>query len=250
MDKALFEYLLRLGDDSLVLAQRLCEWSSRAPTLEVDLSLSNLGLDLVGQAQLLLGYAGEVEGQGRDEDRLAYHRDAEEYRNCLLVEQPNGDFAQTMARHFLFSIYRELLLDELVGSSDTRLAEIAAKAVKETRYHAELASDWVIRLGDGTEESHRRMQDGLDWFWRFVDEMFAVDEVERVLIERGIAVDPAVTREAFDARVTQVVKSATLEVKPSTWPQTGGRQGNHTEHLSTMLAEMQVLPRRYPEATW
>lgn len=250
MNDDLFQYLLRLGDDSLILGQRLTEWCGHAPTIEVDLSISNLALDLIGQATLFLGYAGEVEGKERDADRLSFHRDAEEFRNCLLVEQPNGDFAQTMARQFLFSTQSVLLLEELKLSSDTRIAEIAAKAVKEVRYHAELAADWVIRLGDGTEESHERVVDGLDWFWRFVDEMFEMDAAETALVQRGIAVDRAAIRSAFDARVAATLDQATLAVQRCEWPLTGGRSGKHTEHLSRLLAEMQVLPRAHPEAVW
>jgi ring-1,2-phenylacetyl-CoA epoxidase subunit PaaC len=250
MANALFEYLQRLGDDSLVLAQRLCEWCGRAPSIEVDLSIANMGLDLLGQAQLFLAYAGETEGEGRDEDALAYRRDAAEFRNCLLVEQPNGDFAQTMARQFLFSLHRELLLEALAASTDTRIAEIAAKAVKETRYHVELSSDWVIRLGDGTEESHRRMEEGLDWFWRFIDEMFEMDELETELAAVGVAADRRALRAEFDRRMAEVVERATLAVKPSQWPLSGGRQGRHGEQLSHMLAEMQVLARAHPDARW
>lgn len=250
MNDELFQYLLRLGDDSLILGQRLTEYCGHAPTIEVDLSLSNLALDLIGQATLFLGYAGEVEGKGRDADRLAFHRDAEEFRNCLLVEQPNGDFAQTMARQLLFSTQSVLLLEGLTQSTDMRIAEIAAKAVKEVRYHAELAADWVIRLGDGTEESHTRMADGLDWFWRFVDEMFEMDAAETALVQRGIAVDRAAIRGAFDARVAATLGQATLAVQRCEWPLTGGRSGKHSEHLSRLLAEMQVLPRAHPEAVW
>lgn len=250
MENALFEYLLRLGDDSLILGQRLCEWSARAPTIEVDLSLSNLALDLIGQAGYFLDHAGTVEGKGRDGDRLAFHRDAEEFRNCLLVEQPGGDFAQTMARQFFFSTYQLQLFEGLTASTEPRLAEIAAKAIKEVRYHADLAADWVIRLGDGTEQSHQRMQDGLDWFWRFLDEMFVSDEIETDLIGRGIAIYRATHRCAFDSRVTDILGRATLEVRPSSWPITGGRRGRHSEHLSPLLGEMQVLPRAHPQASW
>lgn len=246
----LFQYLLRLGDDSLILGQRITEWSGHAPTIEVDLSLSNLALDLIGQATLFLDYAAEVEGMGRDADKLAFHRDAEEFRNCLLVEQPNGDFAQTMARQLLFSCYNELMFAGLEKSADPRIAEIAAKAVKEVRYHADLAADWVIRLGDGTEESRRRMEEGLDWFWRFVDEMFAMDAVEHALVQQGIAIDRAAIREGFDQRIAATLKKATLAAVPCDWPITGGRQGKHSEYLSRLLVEMQVLPRAHPEAVW
>lgn len=247
---ALFQYLLRLGDDSLILGQRLSEWCGHSPTIEVDLSLSNLGLDLIGQATLLLGYAGEVEGKGRDADRLAFHRDALQFRNCLLVEQPNGDFAQTIARQFLFSTYSHALFQELTGSADARIAEIAAKAIKEVAYHADLAADWVVRLGDGTEESHRRMAEGLDWFWRFVDEMFEMDEVERSLVECGVAVDKAVLRPRFDEKVNAVLAAATLPAPVYPYPIKGGRIGHHSEHLGHLLAPMQYLQRTYPDAVW
>lgn len=250
MNEPLFQYLLKLGDDSLILGQRLCEWCGHAPTIEVDLSLSNLALDLIGQATLLLGYAGEVEGKGRSADNLAFHRNAEEFRNCLLVEQPNGDFAQTMARQFFYSTYSLLMFETLTQSADQRIAEIAAKAVKEVRYHAELAADWVVRLGDGTEESHERMQDGVDWFWRFIDEMFETDSAEMSLVQEGIAVDRAAIRAEFDRRVAATLEIATLETRPQVWPITGGRSGKHSEHLSPLLAEMQVLPRAHPEAVW
>lgn len=250
MNETLFPFLLRLGDDSLVLGQRLCEWSGKAPTIEVDLSLSNLALDLIGQATLFLGYAGEVEGEGRDADALAFHRDAGDFRNSLLVEQPNGDFAQTMARQLLFSTYSLLLFEALESSADPRLAEIAAKAVKEVRYHADLAADWVIRLGDGTEESHARMAAGLDWFWRYVDDLFAMDDGERALVAAGIAVDKAALRGEVHARVADVLQQATIAMPELPWQITGGRAGRHTEHLSPLLAEMQVLPRAHPGATW
>ena len=177
----------RLGDDALVLGQRLSEWCGHAPALEVDLSLANLALDLIGQATHFLGEAG-------DADQLAFHRDVLDYKNCLLVEQPNGDFARTIARQLLFSTWQHMLYRALETSSDAAIAGIAAKGVKEVAYHRELAADWVVRLGDGTEESARRMAEGLDWCWRFVPELFEVDEVLEGLIERGIAADPRVVR--------------------------------------------------------
>lgn len=246
----LFQYLLRLGDDSLILSQRLTEWCGHAPALEVDLGLANLSLDLIGQATLLLGYAGEVEGKGRDGDKLAFHRDAGDFRNCLLVEQPNGDFAQTMARQFLFSTYAELMFGALTGSRDARIAEIATKAAKEVRYHAELAADWVIRLGDGTEESRRRMVAGLDWFWRYTDELFEMDKTETNLLEQRIAADRAALRPEYDRRLAETLAEAGLEARQSGWPLNGGRQGRHSEHLSYLLGEMQVLPRAHPDAVW
>lgn len=247
---ALFDYLLRLGDDSLILSQRLAEWCGHAPALEVDLSLANLGLDLIGQATLFLNYAGEVEGKGRDGDHLAFRRDVLAFRNALLVEQPNGDFAQTIARQFLFSTYSVALFDALTQSHDPRIAEIAAKAVKEVRYHADLSADWLIRLGDGTDESRQRMTDGLDWFWRFVDELFDVDTVERELIELGIAPDKSKLRAAFDTTVSNVLREATLPLPTYPYPIKGGRKGHHSEHLGHLLAPMQYLPRAYPTAVW
>jgi ring-1,2-phenylacetyl-CoA epoxidase subunit PaaC len=250
MQQALFEYLLRLGDDSLILSQRLCEWTGAAPAIEVDLSLSNLGLDLVGQATLFLDYAGEVEAKGRDGDRLAFHRDVLAFRNCLLVEQPNGDFAQTMARQFLFSTASLALFEALTASTDARIAAIAAKAVKEVRYHADISAEWVIRLGDGTDESRQRMIDGLDWFWRFVDEMFEMDEIEQSLVDAGIAADRAALRRAFDAAVERTLAQATLPAPAYPYPVKGGRRGHHSEHLGHLLATMQFLPRTYPDAVW
>ncbi|MFB0872641.1 MULTISPECIES: 1,2-phenylacetyl-CoA epoxidase subunit PaaC [unclassified Sphingobium] len=247
---ALFDYLLRLGDDSLVLGQRLTEWCGHAPALEIDLSLANIGLDLIGQATLFLNLAGEVEGKGRDGDALAFHRDVLAFRNCLLVEQPNGDFAQTIARQFLFSTYSQAYLDALTGSALPAIAEIAAKAVKEVRYHAELSADWVVRLGDGTEESRRRMIDGLDWFWRFVDEMFEDDGVEAPLVAAGIAPKRGDLRSAFDARVGEVLRQATLSLPEYPRAVKGGRVGHHSEHLGHLLATMQFLPRTYPDAMW
>ena len=248
--QALFEYALRLGDDSLILGQRLSEWCGRAPALETDLSLANLGLDLIGQATFFLGVAGEVEGKGRDADRLAFHRDVLQFRNCLLVEQPNGDFARTMARQFLFSTAQLPLLEGLTRSSEPRLAAIAANAVKEVTYHADIAADWVVRLGDGTDESRIRMIDGLDWCWRFVDELFQMDELETRLMQAGVAVDRAALRPGFDARLETVLKQAGLPSPAYPRAVVGGRVGHHSEHLGHLLAQMQYLQRTYPNATW
>ena len=247
---ALFDYLLRLGDDSLILGQRLTEWCGHAPALEIELSLANVGLDLIGQATLLLELAGEVEDADRSGDRLAFHRDVLAFRNCLMVEQPNGDFAQTIARQFLFSTHQLALFEALCRSTEPRLAEIAAKAVKEVRYHAELSADWVVRLGDGTDESRQRMIDGLDWHWRFVDELFDVDDVERTLVDVGTAVDRASLRAGFDATVGRVLLEATLPLPEYPRGVKGGRTGHHSEHLGHLLAVMQFLPRTYPEAVW
>lgn len=250
LDAALFEYLLRLGDDSLVLGQRLCEWCGHAPALEIDLSLANIGLDLIGQATHFLELAGEIEDAGRNGDALAFRRDGKDFRNCLLVEQPNGDFAQTMARQFLFSAMQEELFGALARSAEPRLAAIAAKALKEVRYHAELAADWVIRLGDGTDESTRRMTEGLDWFWRFVDEMFETDAIDACLAEAGIAVRREALRSAFDRRVEAVLRAANLPLPRYPRAVTGGRTGRHGEHLGHILATMQHLPRAHPDAVW
>lgn len=243
-------YALRLGDDSLILGQRLGEWCGHAPALEVDLSLANVALDQIGQATHFLNLAGEIEDKGRDGDKLAFHRDVMDFTNCLLVEQQNGDFAQTMARQFLFSHYQELMFAALATSKDARFAAIAAKAVKEVTYHATLASDWVVRLGDGTEESRARMIAGLDWMWRFVDELFVMDDVDAAALAAGVGVDKAALRGAWDQRVDSVLADATLERPAARRPVLGGRTGRHSEHLGHLLSEMQFLQRAYPDATW
>ena len=246
----LFDYLLRLGDDSLILGQRLGEWCGHAPSVEVDLSLANMALDLIGQAAHFLGAAGEVEGKGRDGDLLAFRRDVLDFRNCWLVEQPNGDFAQTMARQFLFSTWQKMLFERLTASKDGLIASVAAKAVKEVAYHQELSAEWVIRLGDGTEESRRRMSDGLDWMWRFIPELFEMDEIATKAAECGIGADVAAFREEYDRRIRAVLAEATLEPPAGQRPILGGRRGHHSEHLGHLIAVMQFLPRTYPDATW
>src|SRR5215213_11956267 len=242
-DAARFDYLLRLGDDALILGQRLSEWCGHAPVLEVDLSLANLSLDLIGEATLLLGEAG-------DADQLAFHRDVLDFRNCLLVEQPNGDFAQTIARHLLYTTWQHLLLQRLTASSDRFLAEFAHKAVKEVAYHRDLAAEWTIRLGDGTEESARRMAEGLDWCWRFIPELFEVDETLQELIDCGIAADPRSFEGEYRSVIAAVLSEAQLEAPAEQRPILGGRRGNHSEHLGHLLAVMQFLPRTYPDAKW
>jgi ring-1,2-phenylacetyl-CoA epoxidase subunit PaaC len=245
-----FDTLLRLGDDSLILGQRLGEWCGHAPSVEVDLSLANMALDLIGQATHFLGRAGEVEGQGRDGDALAFRRDVLDFRNCWLVEQPNGDFAQTIARQFLFSTWQKMLFDRLTGSSDELIAAVAAKAVKEVTYHEELSAEWVIRLGDGTDESRRRMGEGLDWMWRFVPELFEMDAIATEAASRGIGTDVRLFRADYDARIRVVLEEATLVVPADQRAILGGRRGHHSEHLGHILAPMQFLPRTYPDATW
>src|SRR5262245_35608645 len=247
---ALFAYVVALADDALVLGHRLSEWSGRAPMLEEDIALSNLGLDLIGQARLLYAYAGEVEGKGRSEDDLAYLRDEFAYANLLLVEQPNGDFAATMVRHLLYAAFMQLYWQALQTSRNVRLAEIAAKAVKEMTYHVRHAAEWVIRLGDGTEESHARAAAALEGLWMYTGELFEMPDGERMLAQTGIAPDRTALRPAWDASVGRILAEATLQRPADRWMQRGGRSGRHTEHLGHLLAEMQVLHRAHPGATW
>jgi ring-1,2-phenylacetyl-CoA epoxidase subunit PaaC len=282
-------YALLLGDDALILAHRLSEWVASAPELEEDVALANIGLDLLGQARSLLGYAGELLGD-RTEDDLAYLRGEREFRNCQLVEQPNGDFGHTIARQLLFSTYQGELYAALARSRDTRLAAIAAKAVKEVAYHRDHAVMWTLRLGDGTDESHRRMQAGLDAMWPYSAELFDAGlfdtglfdtglfdaglfdaglfdagllDAGRLdagrsgpgtgpggLVEAGIAVDPASLRPAWESAVTAVLTEATLAVPQTSWRPGGGRRGIHTEAFGYLLAEMQHLHRSYPGARW
>ena len=245
-----FRYLLRLGDTSLVLGQRLAEWVGHSPALEEDLGLANLSLDLVGQARLLLSYAGELEGKGRDEDALAFLRDAPAFVNLSLAEQPNGDFGRTIVRQCLLDAWQLELYTGLLNSSDTRLAAIAAKALKETRYHLRFSSGWLVRLGDGTEESHRRVQEALNELWRFTTELFAADEVDDALVAAGVAPELAALQPRWLARIDEVLQEATL-VRPAAVPyQWHGKRGVHTEHLGLLLAEMQHLQRTYPGAQW
>ena len=246
----LFDYLLRLGDDALILGQRLSEWTGHAPSVEVDLSLANIALDLVGQATLFLNRAGAVEGKGRDGDRLAFLRDVLDFRNCQLVEQPNGDFAQTMVRQFLFSTWQQLLFRHLLDSGDPTIAAVAEKAVKEVTYHQALSAEWLIRLGDGTEESRRRTIDGLAWMWRFVPELFEMDALAIEAARCGIGVDVGAFRADYDGIVAEVLGVAGLDVPPLQRPILGGRRGHHSEHLGHLLCTLQFLPRTYPDATW
>jgi ring-1,2-phenylacetyl-CoA epoxidase subunit PaaC len=256
LDAALFEYLLRLADSPLVLAQRLTEWIGKGPALEEDIALANVGLDLVGQARMWFAYAGEVEargsgdGGGRDEDALAFRRDAHEFRNLLLVEQPNGDYADTIVRQFLFDHAQWLLLSRLAHSADARIAEIAAKSLKEVTYHVERSDDWMIRLGDGTDESHARMQRALDALWMYAGEMFSVDDVDTLLVDAGIAADPRLFERPWREAVGAVLAQATLATPRDARPQLGGRQGRHGEQLGHLLCEMQFLQRAYPDARW
>ena len=254
LDRHLLDYLLRFADSDLILAQRLGEWVGKGPVIEEDIALTNVGLDLLGQARLWYACAGEVEarirGSGRDEDQFAFRRDAHEFRNLLLTEQPNGSYADTLARQFLFDHWHLLALRALTRSQDARVAEIAAKGAKEVAYHAERSSDWVIRLGDGTEESHRRMQSAIDELWRYTGEMFLPDDAEIALAGAGIAADARALQPPWDAAVDAVLAEATVQRPPPGFVQKGGKEGRHTEHLGHLLAEMQFLQRAYPDARW
>jgi len=254
MDKALFEYLLRLGDTSLILSQRLGAWTGHGPILEEDLALTNTALDLLGQARMWLTLAGEVEGAGRDEDALAYLRDTHEFRNALLVERDNGNYADTMARQFLFDVWHYFLLQRLEASTDEHVAAIAAKSLKEVTYHVRRSSDMVVRLGDGTAESHAKMQAAVDDAWRFTGELFTDDAIDHDLAARGIGCELAALRQPWLAHVREVLEEATLtvpdEAAANHAAHRGGRQGKHTEALGYVLAEMQHLHRAYPGASW
>jgi ring-1,2-phenylacetyl-CoA epoxidase subunit PaaC len=247
----LFEFLLRTGDNTLVLGHRLSEWCGHAPVLEEDIALANIALDLIGQTQMWLNLAGEIEDEGRSADDLAMLRDIWDFRNFLLVEQPNGDFGQTLMRQFLFDSFHVLQLEALSVSSDERVAAIAAKSVKEARYHVDRSKDTVIALGDVTEESHRRMQSALDLLWPYVGEMFESDAVDSALAEGGVAPDPASLRGAYDASVSDVIRTSTLIRPVNDFAHTGGRTGfRHSEHLGHLLTQMQWLQRAYPGASW
>lgn len=248
--EALYKYVLRLGDNALILSQRLSEWCSNAPFLEEDLALTNFALDMIGRAQAFLKYAAELEGKGRTEDMLAFRRSERQYYNDHLAELPNGDFARTMVRQLFISAFEVYLFSELQKSKNATIASIAAKTLKEVRYHLAHAEDWVIRLGDGTEESHRRAQTAVDKLWMFTAGQFEMDEVDSLLIADGIAVDLEVLRPLWRAYVETILNKATIVVPESEFMQTGTRNGIHTEHLGHLLSEMQYLQRAYPEATW
>jgi ring-1,2-phenylacetyl-CoA epoxidase subunit PaaC len=248
-DAALYDFSLRMGDSTLVLAHRLSQWTGHAPVLEEELGNANVALDLLGQAQLWLQLAAEAEGAGRTPDDLAYLRDAPHYRNYLLVEQPNGDYGATLIRQLYFDAWHWLSLCDLQRSSHERVAEIAAKAEKEVRYHLERSSDWVIRLGDGTEESHQRVAESVTLLWPYTGELFAADDTSAALAAREVVpsdADDGPWRELLG----QVFAEATLTLPERGWAQSGGIHGRHTEHLGFMLAEMQFLQRAYPGATW
>jgi ring-1,2-phenylacetyl-CoA epoxidase subunit PaaC len=248
--QALFRYVLRLGDLSLVLGQRLGEWVGHSPALEEDLGLANVALDLIGQARLLLTYAGEVEGRGRGEDEIAFLREHGEYLNAILAEQPNGDFGQTIVRQVLIDAFQLELYQRMTTSTDECLAAIAAKSVKEVLYHLRYSSGWLVRLGDGTEESHARVQSALDTLWPYTVELFAEDELDRTMADRGVAARLSDVQVAWLRRIDEILAEATLQRptdRPHSWH---GKRGQHSEHLGYILAEMQHLQRTYPGARW
>ena len=250
MTDATFEYLLRLGDDRLILGHRLSEWCGHAPILEEDIALANIALDLIGQASLLLGLAGTIEGQQRDADALAYLRDAVEFRNALLVELPKGDFAVTIVRQLFFSVFALLQAEALQRSSNQELAGIAAKMVKEFRYHVRHSADWVLKLGSGTPESRSRTQRAVDDLWRYTGELFLADDVDRAVAAAGVGVDPSTLESGWSETVRDVLDRAGLTIPETPYMQRGGRTGRHTEHLGHLLSEMQILARSHPGASW
>lgn len=245
-----FEYILRLGDNSLILGHRISEWCGHGPILEQDIAFINIALDLVGQARLWLSYAAEVEDKGRDEDLIAYRRDAFEFRNLKLVEIPNGHWGNSIARQFLFDTFHHHYLEALAHSKDHRIAEIAQKSIKETAYHKRFSSEWMIRLGDGTEESHEKMQTAINDIWPYVGEMFLADDIDQWAFENGIGPDLNEIKKLWEKDVNAVLAEATLSKPNIDWMQKGGKQGSHTEHLGFILAEMQYLQRAYPDAKW
>ncbi|WP_029005787.1 1,2-phenylacetyl-CoA epoxidase subunit PaaC [Azorhizobium doebereinerae] len=250
VETPLVRYVLRRADDALILGHRLSEWCGHAPLMEEEMALANVGLDLIGQARALYTYAAEVEAAGRDEDAYAYLRDVRGYGNLLLLEQPNGDFAATIVRQFLYAAFIDPYWRAMMASSDATLAAIAAKAEKETAYHLRHSAEWIVRLGDGTAESHARAQAALDGLWAFTGEMFAVDEGERGLITAGVAVDPESLRGVWSETVGRVLAEATLARPADGWMQKGGRDGSHSEHLGHLLSDLQYMQRTYPGATW
>jgi ring-1,2-phenylacetyl-CoA epoxidase subunit PaaC len=247
---ALFEYVLRMSDDSLILAQRLGEWCGHGPILEEDIALTNISLDLIGQAISLYDLAANLEGKGRNHDQLAYMRYELEYKNVLLVEQPNGDFAMTMLRQFFFDAFRLPLYEALMQSPVEQLAAIAAKSVKETRYHLKHSSEWVIRMGDGTDESHKRAQDAIDHLWRYTHEMFYVDAIDHALLADGKIPNMETIQAKWMTTVTSILQEATLEIPKNNWKFEGGREGRHSEHMGYLLADLQYMQRAYPNMEW
>lgn len=249
-ENLLLDYLLHLGDNSLILGQRLAEWCGHGPILEQDMAITNISLDLFGQTRNIFQYAAEVEGKGRTEDDLAFLRDAIHFKNVLLVELPNGDFGKTIVKQFLYDAYNFLNYTALLESTDKQLAAIAEKSLKEVTYHLRFSSEWMIRLGDGTEESHRRMQTGLDDLWMFTGELFEMTETETELLKTGVSVDLTKLKADWNKKVKAICEEATLKIPEEAWMQTGGKKGTHTENLGFILADMQYLQRAYPGQEW
>ena len=250
MENDKLEYVLRLGDNALILGQRLSAWCGYGPVLEQDIALSNIALDQLGQARMLMQYAAELKGGEATEDGMAFFRDVFDYHNLLLLELENGHWGDTVVRQFLFDTFNYFFYTELLRSADERLQSIAQKAIKEVTYHAQWSAEWVIRLGDGTEESHQKAQKSLNDLWEWTGEMFTMDELERRMVEQGIGVDVAALKTRWDDKVAEILDLATLQKPEDDWMQSGGKQGEHTEYLGYVLAEMQHLPRMYPDAQW
>ncbi len=250
IQEALFKYTLRLGDTNLILGQRLSEWTGHGPFLEEDLALTNIALDITGTAKSLLEYASQVENKGRTEDDLAYLRNDRHYFNALITELPNGDYAKTIVRQVIMDCFDLYFYAELAKSKDETLAGIAQKSIKEVTYHLRHTASWLNRFGDGTEESHTRAQDALNKLWQYTGELFEMNEVDELLIKEGIAVDLNVVKAKWEKHIAELIATATLTIPENVFMQTGSRKGIHTEHLAFILAEMQALPRMYPDAKW
>ena len=250
LNQAKYEYALRLGDNALILCQRLGEWCGHGPELEEDLALTNVALDLIGQARMLFQYAAELEGQGRSEDDLAFLRDGHDFKNTLLVEQPNGDYAETIVRQFFYDSYAKLFYEGLAQSSDERFKSIAEKSIKEVTYHLRHSGGWLVRLGDGTQESHDRMQQAVERLWCYTGELFEMDEVDQMLLAEGVVPDLKPLHDSWRADIEAAFGEATLVVPDNPWMASGGKSGTHSEHLGYVLADMQFLQRAYPGAQW
>ncbi len=246
----LYKYILGIADNSLILGQRLGELCGHGPSLETDIALTNISLDLFGQVRSYYQYAAKIAGDGRTEDDIAMLRQEREYLNVLLVEQPNTDFACTMARQFLFDVYHLLFLEELQKSKDLTLSAIATKSIKEVSYHQRFSSDWIKRLGDGTEESHQRTQTAIDDLWRYTDELFHQTEADKQMISEGKGVDVTKLKESYYEKVNEALEASTLKIPESEYFQKGGKQGIHTEHMGYLLAELQYMQRAYPNMEW
>ena len=249
-DKLISEYALRIGDTSLILGQRLGEWCGHGPVLEEDIALTNIALDLIGQATTFLAYAGKMEGKNRTEDDLAFFRETREFRNTLLAEQPNGDFAQTILRQLFISTFQFYFFDQLKKSSDEMFASLAEKSLKEVSYHLRHSAEWTYRLGDGTDVSRKKMLAALNELWRYTGDLFLMDETDKELLKLNIAVDLNKVRTEWEKKINEIFSKATLSIQTETFMITGGIKGNHTEHLGHLLSEMQILPRSFPGATW